>query len=182
MKKIAMAIAALIMTSASLMAQNSNDQQSQQQPPQMDRTQMIQQQTQQMVTEYGLNEEQAQQLLQLNTEFADRIPMFFRPGPRGGHRPDSLQRAPRGQRPPQQGARRGGQRQARPDSLGHRGPNGGRPQMDMQQMRQNMEAYGQQLQTIMTAEQYARFQQNMQQRQQQRGQRGRGQRGPRRDR
>ncbi|MBQ9356977.1 MAG: DUF4890 domain-containing protein [Prevotella sp.] len=180
MKKIVMAIAALFIASASIMAQNSNDQQGPQQPPQMDRTQMIQQHTQQMVTEYGLSAEQAQQLLQLNTEFADRIPMFFRPGPRGGQRPDSLQRAPRGQRP-QQGARRGGQRQARPDSLGRRGPNGGRPQMDRQQMQQNMEAYNQQLQTIMTAEQYAQFQQNQQQRMRQRGQRGGGQRGQRRN-
>jgi Spy/CpxP family protein refolding chaperone len=181
MKKIAMAIAALIMTSASVMAQNSNDQQSFQQQPQMDRTQMIQQNTQQMVEEYGLNEEQAQQLLQLNTEYADRIPMFFRPGQRGGqHRPDSMRMAPRGQRGPQQGAHRGGPRLARPDSLGHRGPNGGGQQADFQQMRQNMEAYNQQLQNILTAEQFARYQQNMQQRMQQRGQRG-GRRGPRRN-
>lgn len=178
MKKMAMAIIALMMTSASMLAQNDNQPAPANAPQQMDPAQMVQQYTQQMVTTYGLNEDQARQLLQLNTEFADKMPpMMMAPrGGRYGQRPDSL-RGRRGQRP-QNGARMGGQRPQRPDSARQGrfggGQRGQRPMMKRQQMQQNMEAYQQQLEQIMTEEQFNRFKQDQQQRMQrfQRGGRG----------
>ena len=79
MKKTIVAIAAAVMMSANLMAQD--DQKQDQQPQQPDKTEMIKQHTDQMVKDYGLNEEQADKLLALNTEYADKLPMMFR-GPR----------------------------------------------------------------------------------------------------
>ncbi len=188
MKKIALAFIALMMTSASMMAQNNEPVTPGNMPPQVDPAQMIEQYTQQMTSQYGLNDDQARQLLQLNKDFAERLPMMMMPprGGRDGQRPDSL-RGRRGGRP-QGGPRMGGQRPQRPDSMRHGGPGRGqmgqRPMIDRQQMQQNMEAYQQQLERIMTEEQFNRYKQDQQQRMQRfmrGGQRG-GQRGNRPDR
>ena len=81
MKKMMMALAAVIMISSSAMAQEQNGQRPERK---MDRNEMIKHRTDRMVKDYGLNEEQGKKLLELNTSFADKMP-----GARGnrGERP-----------------------------------------------------------------------------------------------
>ena len=157
MKKTILAIAAAMMMSANMMAQNTEVQQPRQ-PQQMARTEMIKQRTEMTAKEYGLNEEQSAKLLELNTQYADKIPMMG--GPRGqrGQRPQAGEQR---QRPQQDG-----------QAEGQRGQRGQRPQMNFEEMRKNMEEYNAELQKIMTPEQYQKYQQAQQQRMQRMQQRG----------
>ena len=169
MKKTMMAIAAAMMMSASMMAQNEQPQA--QQAPQMDRAEMLKARTEQMVKDYGLNEEQAKKLEALNTEYAEKIPMMpMMRGQRGqGQRPQG--QMGQGQRP--QGQMGQGQRpQRQPGDSTRRGQRpqmgqmgqmgqGQRPQMNFEEMRKNMEAYNAELEKIMTLEQYAKYRESM---------------------
>lgn len=164
-----MAIAAAMMMSASMMAQNEQPQA--QQAPQMDRAEMLKARTEQMVKDYGLNEEQAKKLEALNTEYAEKIPMMpMMRGQRGqGQRPQG--QMGQGQRP--QGQMGQGQRpQRQPGDSTRRGQRpqmgqmgqmgqGQRPQMNFEEMRKNMEAYNAELEKIMTQEQYAKYRESM---------------------
>lgn len=155
MKTTILAIAAAMMMSATAMAQNE---QAQGQPRQFDRAAMMKARTEQMVKDYGLNEEQAKKLETLNTEFAEKMPMMR--GMRGqGQRPQG--QAGQGQRPERgQGQAGQGQRPQRQqgDSIrrGQRGQGQGQ-QMNFEEMRKNMEAYNAELQKIMTEEQYNKY-------------------------
>lgn len=71
MKKVMMAILMMAM-SANVMAQEENDGQRPERKPR-DRQEMIQKRTDHMVEKYGLNSEQAEQLLTLNKEYADKM-------------------------------------------------------------------------------------------------------------
>ena len=159
MKKTILAIAAAMMMSANVMAQGN------QQRPQMDPAEMMKARTEQMVKEYGLNEEQAKKLEVLNTNFAQKMPMMpMMRGQRGqGQRPQG--QMGQGQRPQRQQGdtiRRG----ERPQGQGQRG------QMNFEEMRKNMEEYNAELQKIMTEEQFKKYTENNQRRMGQRGQRG----------
>ncbi|MCR4603771.1 MAG: DUF4890 domain-containing protein [Prevotella sp.] len=167
MKKIVLAIAAAIMMSANVMAQE--EQKQERQPRQFDRTEMIKNQTNQMIQEYGLNEEQGKKLLELNTNFSDKMPMMGRGfgGPRGqrgqaqGQRPQRDENATQGERPQRENGAQGGQQ---------------RPRMNREEMMKNMEAYNKGLEDIMSAEQFQKYKDNMQKRMQRpRGNRGRRQ-------
>jgi len=171
MKKAMMAIVAAMM-SATMMAQ-SNEQPQMPQQPVMDKAEMAKQRTEQMVKDYGLSEEQAAQLLTLNTEFADKVPMMGR-GPRGG-----MQRMQPGQMRPRDGEARpqnGEARPQRPDTLHQRRPMGERPAFDREAMRKVMEDYNEGVKKIFTEEQFKKYQDNQQHRRPMMGQRGR--RGP----
>ena len=161
MKQTVMSIAALILLSTAAMAQGNQGQRPEGQ--RLDRTEMIQRRTDRVVQQYGLNAEQAKQLLSLNTKFADQM------GPRGG-RPGGM-------------GMRSGNRGPRPqgnDSLRQQRPQ--RPQGDANQQRpqgprmnaQN-NAYDEELQKIMTPEQYKAYQADREERMKQFG----GQRGQR---
>ena len=144
MKRTILAIAAAMMMSASIMAQDNNEQQ--REPRRTDRTEMLKMRTEQMAKEYGLDEAQQKKLLEVNTQYADKLPMMMM-GRRGG--------GPRGERP-----QAGQQRPQRPDSArqgGPRGERGQRPQWNREEMQKNMEAYNAELKTIMTEEQYAAY-------------------------
>ena len=168
MKKTMMAIAAAMMMSASMMAQNEQPQA--QQAPQMDRAEMLKARTEQMVKDYGLNEEQAKKLEALNTEYAEKIPMMpMMRGQRGqgqrgqmgqGQRPQMGQmgQGQRPQRQPGDSTRRGQRPQM--GQMGQMGQ-GQRPQMNFEEMRKNMEAYIAELEKIMTQEQYAKYRESM---------------------
>ena len=99
-----------------------------------DKTEMVKHRTEDMTQQYGLSEEQSAQLLALNTKYADKM------APRGGrhgHRHE-------GGRP------EGGERR--------------KPTMtdeQRQQHRQAMEAYDQELKGILTAEQFAKYKEDM---------------------
>lgn len=150
-----MSIAALILLSTAAMAQDNEGQRPERQ--RLDRTEMIKQRTDDVVKRYGLNEEQAKQLLSLNTKYLGQM---------GGQR--GQRRGGPGMRPGN-----GGPRPQMNDSTAQRRPQGGpRPQMGGQ-----MKEYEDELQKIMTPEQYKAYQADREERMKQFGQRGqRGQR------
>lgn len=163
MKKIVIALTAVLMMSTAAMAQDGQRRERRQ----MDRTEMIKQRTDNTVQKYGLDEKQAKELLALNTEYADKMgPGMGMRGGRGGFGRGNGN----GPRP------EGGdtlQRRQRPQNA----PEGGRP--NFEEMRKNMEEYNAKLQKIMTPEQYKAYQEDMEKMRQQ-GPRGQGQR-PRRN-
>ena len=116
----------------------------------MDRTEMIKQRTDNAVQKYGLSSEQAAKLLELNTKYADTMgPGMGMGGRRGG-----------GQ---------GGAQRPRPNFGGGQGgaQQGQRPEMteemraQMEKMRKEREEsqkkYDEELQTIMTPDQYKAY-------------------------
>ena len=164
MKQIVVSIAALLLLSTAAMAQDNQGQRPDRQ--RMDRTEMIKQRTDETVKKYGLNEEQAKQLISLNTKYLGQMGQR---GPRRGG--------------PGMGPGNGGQRPQMNDSTARRRPQGGqggqrqgRPQMGGQ-MGGQMNEYNQELQKIMTPEQYKAYQADREERMRQFG----GQRGPRRN-
>ena len=143
MKKLILAFVA-VMTMTAAQAQDDNRQGDQRRP---DRTEMLKRRTDDAVKKYGLNEQQAAKLLELNTKYADTM-------------------MGRGM-----GGRRGGRGGARPAPNFGGGDNGGgmgqRPEMteemraQMEKMRKEREEsqkkYDEELQTIMTPDQYKAY-------------------------
>lgn len=149
MKKVILSFVALVAFSIVSLAQDFNGQR----PQRMDRTEMIKRRTQQMVEKYGLNDEQAAALQALNEKTTPEM------GRNGGPRPErndsvqprqrrndgNVERGNRGERGMNRGGQRGGQR-------------GG-----MGFGRRNMEEYNNELQKIMTPEQYQKYTDDMKQ-------------------
>ena len=143
MKKVILALVA-VMTMTSIQAQENN-RPARGERRQVDRTEMLKRRTDETVKKYGLNEEQAAKLLELNTKYADKMGQGM-------------------------GAPRGGRRGAGPGFNGNRGGNrqqGQRPELTEEQ-KQNMEKqrqerqeamkqYADELQTIMTPDQYKAY-------------------------
>lgn len=158
MKKIMIAMAAAILMSTTALAQDEKKQGNRPERK-FDKTEMVKKRTDDAVKKYGLNDKQAKELLDLNTKYADKM------GPRRGHH------GPRGPRPEgrpmpprdgQQGAREGGKR---PELTAEQ-----KAQMeaDRKQHEETMKAYDDELQKIMTAEQYKQYKEDMQKRMPQR--------------
>lgn len=142
MKKMMMALIAIMMLGANVMAQENNQEQVEQQERQRpDRTEMVKQRTEQMVKRYQLNETQAAQLLELNMRYADKMGPFM-----------GRQRGFRGERQANRPQRR--ERRMEPvDSADQQRPRGDR----REEMRKTMEAYEKELQEIMTEEQFQAY-------------------------
>lgn len=183
MKKAMMAIVAAVMMSANMAAQTVEQPQMPQQPV-MDKSEMIKMRTEQMVKEYELTEEQTEQLLKLNTEFADKMPMMMMgPGMRDGQRGQrgDMRRPMRGQRM-QNGEARPQTDEARPqlpDSVRPdrmRRPMGERPGFGREDMRKAMDEYNEGLKKIFTEEQFKKYEESMNNRMQQMRRGPRGQR------
>lgn len=156
MKKMIWALVAATIVSTSAMAQD-NDRRGQGHQP-MDKTEMVKQRTNETVSKYGLNDEQAQKLLELNTRFADKMgPMRgqFRGG-RHGNRPNM------GGSKPQRHDRDTLSQQGRPQR-----PSREDMEKRREEMRKNMEEYNDALKGIMTEEQYNAYTTDMQKRMQQ---------------
>lgn len=136
MKKIILSLMAAFLMSNVAMAQENEKKERKQ----LSQIEMIQQRTEGMVKKFGLNEEQKEKLLQLNTEFAGKLP---------GRNFNRSQREPRRQFDRQN--------QVRPDSLRMRPRNMERP--NMQEIRKNVEAYDAKLKTILNEEQFKAYQQ-----------------------
>ena len=135
MRKFIVSIFLIAAVSTGASAQNE---QGGNRPPRMDRTEWAKRRTEMMVQKYGLNEEQAKALQELNEKQM----------PRGN-----------GQRPP------------RPDSTQAerpKGPRGHRPGGNWQEMQKE---YNEQLQKIMTADQFKAYMEDMEKRRQERGNR-----------
>lgn len=144
MKKMVLALIAAMTMATSMMAQDDNQQNRERR--QFDPVEMMKQRTEQMVKDYGLNEEQAKQLAELNTQFAGKMRQGrgFRPGGDRGPRPGG----DRGQRP----GRRERMNTPQPDSAK---VSAERPALNgFERMREAREAYDKELQKIMTEEQY----------------------------
>ena len=147
MKKLVLAMIAMVTMSLSAMAQDTAQVRRQFNPEQMAKMR-----TDAVVKKYGLNDDQAKKLLDLNTRFAGKIrPM----GPMGGQR--------RG------GQRMQGDRPQRmnPDSLRAQGQRRGQGQrgggFNREEVQKNMEAYNNELKSILTPEQYEAYQKDEQQ-------------------
>lgn len=147
MKKLVLSMIAMVTMSLSAMAQDTAQVRRQFNPEQMAKMR-----TDAVVKKYGLNDDQAKKLLDLNTRFAGKIrPM----GPMGGQR--------RG------GQRMQGDRPQRmnPDSLRAQGQRRGQGQrgggFNREEMQKNMEAYNNELKSILTPEQYEAYQKDEQQ-------------------
>ena len=111
---------------------------------------MIKHRTERTVKEYNLNDKQAKQLLELNTKYADMMRPMHRHGGPGHH-------GMRGQRPEP--------------------PKGDTKEMH-EKMKKDMKAYDEELQKILTSEQYKNYKSDMEKRRKE-GPRGpHGQRGP----
>lgn len=111
---------------------------------------MIKHRTERTVKEYNLNDKQAKQLLELNTKYADMMRPMHRHGGPGHH----------------------GMRGQRPES-----PKGDTKEMH-EKMEKDMKAYDEELQKILTPEQYKKYKSDMEKRRKE-GPRGpHGQRGP----
>ena len=167
-----MAIAAALMMSTTILAQeNSTEKRPEGKRP--DQTEMVKQRTDETVKKYGLNEEQAAKLLDLNTRYAEKM------GPRFGMRPDGP-RGGRGMRPDSARQQRvrpdGEQKEARPEMKEGRPERREAPGMrgNREQMRKDMEAYENELKEIMTPEQYEAYKADREKRMKE------GPRGPRR--
>ena len=168
MKQTLLSIAALLLLSTAAMAQNGQGQRPNGQ--RLDRTEMIQRRTDGVVKKYGLNEEQAKQLLSLNTKYADQM------GPRGGRGGGQGMRDGQRRQRPEGGDSLRQQRPQRPQGEAGQRPQGQRgPQMGGQ-MNEQMKAYNEELQKILTPEQYKAYQADQEERMRQFGQRGQGQR------
>lgn len=167
MKKIVLALVAM-MTMTAAQAQQGDNQQGRRERRNFDKTEMVKRRTDDAVKKYKLNEDQAAKLLTLNTKFADKMgPGMGMRGGRGG---------------------RGGARPA-PNFGGNGGGNGQpgqRPELTEEQKQQmeaqrkereeTMKQYDAELQTIMTPEQYKSYQADQEEMRKNMGRRGGGQR------
>lgn len=136
---------------------SANAQESEQKRKMPSKEEMAQRMTDRMVSKYGLSDEQKTKLLELNKEYADKMPRPRRGEPRGrnfnmGNDNGSSTRPARPSR----------------DEMNQR----------REEMKQNREAYNSKLKEIMTNEQYKQYTDDQQKQRQQRGPR-RGNRQPR---
>ena len=157
MKKIVLTMIAAMMMGVTAMAQEANPAAPNNgERRQFDPKEMIKQRTDATVQRYGLNEEQAAKLLDLNTRFQGKLPM-------GGG-----MRGMRGQGGQGRGPQMGGgnrpqmaERPQRPQNDSVRGDRPQRPQgnfgANREEMQKNQEAYDAELKAIMTEEQYAAY-------------------------
>ena len=113
-----------------------------------DKTEMVKHRTDKMVEKYGLNDQQAAQLLDLNTKYADKLE------PRGGHRHHHGPKAGEGARDKKEKPRTDAETgaTAQPDSKFEARP---------KEHEADRKAYEEELQKIMTAEQYEAYQADM---------------------
>lgn len=174
MKKMMLALAATVMMSVSVMAQD--EAQPQRERRDFNPEQMAQKRTEAMVKKYGLSEEQAAKVLELNIKQGQQMQASrqHRGGQdmrRGGHKPmanDSLSKRPRPQRMDKEGMKRPEQGDVK---------KGERSQQRMDVMHKQMEEYDNALKEIMTEEQFKVYQADREKRMKEGG--PRGPRGPR---
>lgn len=146
MKRTILAVAALLMMATAAMAQEQNNSSA-------DR---VQKRTELVAKKYGLDETQTKKLLELNTKYADAFGRAGAPrGGRGGRGPQM--RRPQGNGMGLPAAADSTARQGRRDFGGR----GSAFAERRRQMRERMEAYDKELQTIMTEEQYKSYKADM---------------------
>ena len=148
MKKLIMTMAAVVLMSASATAQDEKQCNCKCHEKKVDKTEMVKRRTDKMVKRYELNDKQAKQLLDLNTQYADKMrPQGRHHGPKGGPRPPKVDKDKKGQCP-------------EPPKDGKKGDHKARHQ----QMAETKKAYDAELEKIMTPEQFKAYQADMQKR------------------
>ena len=156
MKRMIMAVMAVMMMGSVAMAQTEDKSKA----GRPDKTEMIQKRTEAIALKYGLNDEQKAKLLELNTKYDGAMRMGM--APRGDRRMG--QGRPQGDR--QVKAKRdsvAGTAQERP--AGQKMERGARGAG----MGETMKKYDEELQTIMTPEQYQKYKEDMQKQRSDRG-------------
>ena len=149
-------IAAVLMSSAAFAQDEKKECKCPEKKP--DKTEMVKHRTDGMVKKFGLDENQAAQLLELNTKYADKMK------PRGHHK-----HRPGAGRPPKDDKKIDNKTDANTGATAQQ-------EADRKQHDADRKAYEEELQKIMTADQYAAYQADMKKH----GDRGpRGPRGPR---
>lgn len=126
-------MAAFCLTNVAMAQENKAEE-----PKQMTEAEMAEHRTERMAKKFGLNEEQKTKLLQLNKEFAGKMPG------RGFGRPHRMGKPGDNKK-----------REVSPDSLQKRHMT---PQVNPQEMKKTMEAYDSQLKNILNAEQFKAYQ------------------------
>ena len=164
MKKLMMTlIAAVLMSSAAFAQDEKKECKCPEKKP--DKTEMVKHRTDGMVKKFGLDENQAAQLLELNTKYADKMK------PRGHHK-----HRPGAGRPPKDDKKIDKKTDANTGATAQQEADRKQHDADRKQHEADRKAYEEELQKIMTADQYAAYQADMKKN----GDRGpRGPRGPR---
>ena len=160
MKKILFAMIAALAISTSTFAQDTTE--VKRGPREFNTEEMAKQRTDEMVQKYGLNDDQAVKLLDLNTRFFQKM----RPAGR-------MHRDGRG---PRKDMRNGGDRHMNDSARADRQHQNARPGFNREEMKKTMDEYNAELKTIMTEDQYAAYEKDQKERRHN-GQRGHG--GPR---
>ncbi len=168
MKKMVLALVAM-MTMTAAMAQGDN-QKGEANRRKMNKTEMIKNRTNETVKKYGLNEQQAAKLLELNTKFADVMgPGMRGPGGRGPRGNGGARPRPDDNTTAQQPQTDGKQKGNRPEMTEEM-----REQMKAQRQKRQeaMKKYDTELQAIMTADQFKAYKADQEKRMKEGGRRG----------
>ncbi len=169
MKKIILSFAAALFVSLAAVAQESQNE-ARPQGKKFDKTEFVKKRTDMTVKQYGLNETQARQLLDLNTKYADIMvpgPRGHRHGMRPGHGPkqqkDSLRQRPQKPRSDADTGATSQEGKQRPELSDEQ-----KAQMkaNREQREADQKAYDVELQKILTPEQYQQYQADMKKRHQ----------------
>ena len=145
MKRMMMTMLAAVLVSTSVMAQDEKTEK--REPLKFDKTEMVKRRTNETVSKYKLSDKQAKQLLELNTKYADTMgPGMGMGGRRGGFQ--------QGQRPNFGGGQGGFQQGQRPEMTEEM-----RAQMEKmrKEREESQKKYDEELQTIMTPDQYKAY-------------------------
>ena len=153
MKRMILTLMAAALVSMTALAQE--EKQGQRPEPKFDKAEMVKHRTDKTVKRYNLNDKQAQQLLELNNKYADKMePRPPHRGHKGGPgRPPKDKGDCKCQFPKPQ---KDGQRPASPQDE--------KRAEHHKKMTETMEAYNAELQKIMTADQFKSYQEDMQKR------------------
>lgn len=149
MKKMMIIMMAALLMSTSAIAQEKKECKCSEKK--FDKTEMVKHRTDETVKRYQLNDKQAQQLLELNNKYADKME------PRGGRH----HHGPKGElgRPPKDFADAKGQRPEPPkDGKPMDRPKDDKRMEHHKKMKETMEAYDAELKKIMTDDQYKAYQ------------------------
>lgn len=150
MKRIIMAFAALLIVGSATMAQTSDSRK----VGKPDRSEIIKKRTEVIALKYGLNEEQKAKLLDLNTRYSGNMRM----GERGDHR---MTQVKRGDVNKMTAKRDTTMKRQAPKAASGEKTTGKRPQPAMGN---SMQKYNEELKTIMTDEQFAKYNEDMRKR------------------
>lgn len=153
MKRMILTLMAAALVSMTALAQE--EKQGQRPEPKFDKAEMVKHRTDKTVKRYNLNDKQAQQLLELNNKYADKM------GPRHPHRGH---KGGPGRPPKDKGDAKCQCQESRKDGQRPAPPRDEKRAERHKKMKETMEAYDAELQKIMTADQFKSYQEDMQKR------------------